>query len=122
MPAPYYSDGSVGEGGFIGAFNLAGNVIVESFTRDRPSSHIIDQPDQYGGPLKWAGVAGFETASALVQLPFNAGVLTQIALGDFFIAPVDHGAGKWVVTSVGETFQIGDYFKANLGLKLTYNT
>ena len=120
MSAPYHNEG-VGQGGFVGVFTLAGNVILESWNRDKPSSHIIDQPDQFGGPNKWAGVAGFETASALAQLPFDGANVTEIALGEQVIAPSDHGGGTWTVVSVGESFQIGDYFKANLGLKLDYH-
>lgn len=120
MSVPFYNEG-VGQGGFIGNFTAAGQVVIESWSKDKPSSHIIDQPDQFGGPNKWAGVAGFETASALVQLPFSNNALTEIALGEQVTAPDDHGGGTYVVVSVGETFQVGDYFKANLGLKLRYN-
>lgn len=120
MSAPYYNEG-VGQGGFIGSFTNAGNVVVESWSKDKPSSHIIDQPDQFGGPNKWAGVAGFETASALVQLPFDGTNVTEIHLGEQVTEPVDRGGRTYVVVSVGETFQAGDYFKANLGLKLRYN-
>lgn len=117
----FYSEG-VGQGGFIADFTTAGNVVIESFSKDIPASHVIDQPDQFGGPLKWAAVAGFVTATALAQLPFDAvHGLTEIGQGDQFTAPDDHGGGTYVVVTVGETFQIGDYFKANLGLKLRYN-
>lgn len=121
MGAPYFNEG-VGQGGFVGAFANAGNVIIESWDPHKPSSHIIDQPDQFGGPLKWAGVAGFQTCQAVAQLPFNGGVLTEIQLGDTVVAPADHGGGTWVVIDVGETYRAGDYHKANLGLKRETNT
>ena len=120
MSVPFHNEG-VGQGGFIGVFSTAGNVILESWAKDTPSSHIINQPDQYGGPLKWAGVAGFETASALAQLPFDGATLTEILLGETVDAPADHGGGTWVVIGRSETFQIGDYFKANLSLQKKYN-
>jgi len=120
MSAPFYNEG-VGQGGFIGAFSVAGTVTIESWSPDKPVAHMINQPDQYGGPLKWAAVAGFRTCSALVQLPFDGETLTEITQGETVAAPADHGGGTWVVCAVSETFQIGDYFKANLTLQLKYN-
>lgn len=120
MSAPFYNEG-VGQGGFIGSFSAAGNVIIESWSRENPAAHVINQPDQFGGPLKFAAVAGFRTASALVQLPFDGTNLTEILQGELVTAPADHGGGTWVVITVGETFQAGDYFKANLGLQLKLN-
>ena len=119
--AAYYNEG-VGHGGFVATFTTAGSVIVESFSKEKPST-VINQPDELGAPAKWSGVATFETASALVQLPVSGSPLvpTAIALGDKFTAPNTHGGGVWVVTSVSETFQQGDYFKANLGLQKQYN-
>lgn len=120
MSLPFYDEG-VGQGGFIGAFSAAGNVVLESWNKENPASHIIDQSDQIGAPLKWAGVVGFKTASALAQLPFDGANLTEILQGEQVTAPASHGGGTWVVIAVGETFQVGDYFKANLTLKLRYN-
>lgn len=115
----------VGQGGFIGNFLNAGQVILESWNPDSPASHVIDQPDQFGGATpgvsKWAAVAGFRTASALAQMPFDGVTLTKILQGDQVTAPADHGGGTWTVINVGESYQVGDYFKCNLGLKLNYN-
>lgn len=123
MPS-YYNEG-VGHGGFAATFATAGAIIVESFNKDKPSSHLINQSDQRGVPLKWAGVAGFQTASATVQLPVtgsgDAVVVTEVALGDYFTAPATHGGGVWAVTGVGESFNVGDYWKANLQLQLKIN-
>lgn len=122
MSAPFYTEG-VGQGGFIATFSVAGDVIVESLGKDNPASHIIQQPDQFGGPLKWAGVGGFKVGSVLVQLPFGGApaVVTEIQQGETFTVPDSHGGGVYVVTNVGATFQIGDYFKANLSVNLKYN-
>lgn len=120
MSAPFYTEG-VGQGGFIAVFSAAGSVVVESLGKDNPASHIIQQPDQFGGPLKWAGVGGFKVGSALVQLPFDGTVVTEILQGEEFTVPASHGGGVYVVTNVGATFQIGDYFKANLSVNLKYN-
>lgn len=120
MSEPYYNEG-VGQGGFVATFTTAGSVVVESFTKDNPSSHIINQPTALGAPSKWAGVSGFKTASALVQLPVTAGTVTEIVLGDDFTAPSTHGGGNYVVIGVSEAFQIGDYWKANLSLQKKYN-
>jgi len=123
MSAPYYNEG-VGQGGFIGSFSASGNVVVESWGKEIPSSHLINQPDQFGGPLKAAGVAGFKTTSALVQLPFDPTgnpPVTEIQLGELVTAPDTHGGETWFVFAVGETFQVGDYFKANLSLQKKYN-
>ncbi len=116
----YYNEG-VGHGGFVAAFAGAGNVVIESFSRDNPSSHIINQPNQIGSPLKWTGVSGFETASCLAQMPVVAGVVTRIGLGDSFTAPASHGGGDYVVTNAGESFQSGDYWKANITVQRKYN-
>jgi len=120
MSAPFHNEG-VGQGGFIANFLTAGLVILESWNKDTPAAHVINQPDQYGGPLKWAGVGGFETAAALAQLPFDGTTLTEVQQGDQVTAPDTHGGGTWIVVSKGETFQIGDYFKANLTLQKKYN-
>ncbi len=120
MALPYYNEG-VGQGGFVAVFSTAGNVVLESFNRSKPSSHIINQPDEIGAPLKWLGVAGFETVSLLAQLPVTAGVPTTIALGEQFTAPATHGGGTYVICDVGEAYQVGDYWKANLTGQLRYN-
>lgn len=116
MSAPYRNEG-VGQGGFIGTFSLAGVVTVESWQKAAPSAHLILQNDQFGGPNKSAGIAGWQTISALVQLPFDGANTTEIQKGETVDAPTaTHGGGTWYVTDVGETFQVGDYFKANLTL------
>lgn len=118
---PGYYDEGVGHGGFVAAFATAGNVVLESFNPDEPSAHIIQKGDEIGAPSKWAGVVGFQVASALAQLPVVAGVVVRVRVGDSFIAPNSHGGGTWVVTSVSAAFQVGDYWKVNLGLNLRYN-
>ena len=120
MSEPYYNEG-VGHGGFVATFTTAGSVVVESLTKDRPSSHIINQPTQLGAPLKWAAVSGVKTASALVQLPVATGTVTEITLGDDFTAPSTHGGGNYVVVGYSGAFQMGDYWKANLSLQLKVN-
>lgn len=116
----YYNEG-VGHGGFLATFATAGSIVVESLTKEKPSAHVINQGDQIGAPLKWAGVAGFETATAVVQLPTaTAGgttTVTEISPGDSFTAPSTHGGGSYVVTNASEAFQVGDYWKANLTLQ-----
>lgn len=117
MPtSPYYNEG-VGHGGFVATFTTAGSIVVESLNKDKPSAHVINQSDDIGAPLKWAGVAGFQGASATVQLPVTGGTVTEITLGDDFTAPSTHGGGSYVVIGVSESFQVGDYWKANLTLQ-----
>lgn len=122
MGAPYFNEG-VGQGGFVTNFGTASgdipNVVFESWDPHRPSAHIIDQADQFGGPLKSAGVAGFPTCQAVVQLPYANGVPTEVPLGAIATAPNDHGGGTWVVIGVSASYRQGDYFKANLTLKLS---
>jgi hypothetical protein len=120
MSEPYYNEG-VGQGGFIATFTLAGDLVVESLGKDDPSSHIIQQPNQVGAPLKWAGVSGFKVGSCLVQLPFDGNNVTEVKKGEQFTVPDSHGGGIYVVTNVGATFQVGDYHKANLSINLRYN-
>lgn len=112
----FYNEG-VGHGGFVATFTTAGSIVVESLTKDKPSAHIINQSDSLGAPSKWAGVAGFQTASAVVQLPVTTGTVTEIVLGDDFTAPSTHGGGAYVVTNCSEAFQVGDYWKATLQLQ-----
>lgn len=119
MSEPYYNEG-VGHGGFVATFTVAGSVVVESFNPSQSSSHIIQQSNQIGAPLKWAGVSGFATASATVQLPVANGAAVLIALGDDFTAPSSHGGGSWVVTERSEAFAVGDYWKSNLTLNKKY--
>lgn len=120
MSDPYYNEG-VGHGGFVATYTTAGSVVMESFNRDRPSSHVINVPTAIGAPSKWAGVSGFETASGTAQLPVTAGTVTLIGLGDDFTAPSTHGGGSWVVINVGAAFQMGDYWKAAVTLQKKYN-
>lgn len=120
----YYNEG-VGHGAFVATFATAGAVALEGFNVDRPSSHIINVPQPRGNPGKWAGVAGFVTASATAQLPCNGvgDAVTPVLIqkGDSFTAPATHGGGVWIVTGSSEAYQLGDYWKANLQLQLKLN-
>lgn len=120
MSSSYYNEG-VGHGAFVATFSTAGTVILENFSRERAESHRINQSDAIGAPLKWAGVAGFVTGSATAQLPVVAGNVIEILPGDQFTAPTAVGGGTFVVTSAGEAFAVGDYWKASLQLQLRYN-
>lgn len=120
MADPFYNEG-VGHGGFVATFTTAGSVTIEGFTRDRPSSHVINVPTAIGAPSKWAGVSGFETASATAQLPVTAGTVTLLTLGDDMTAPSTHGGGSWVIIGVSAAFQLGDYWKANVTFQKKYN-
>lgn len=121
MSAPFYNEG-LGQGAFVAGFQTAGNVILENFTRDRSLAHDIQQNDQFGGPLKFAGVAGPVTGSITAQLNVVAGVVQPIPQGDRFTAPATHGNGVWIVMSVGETYAAGDYWKATLQIKQQQNS
>lgn len=121
MSTPYYNEG-LGHGAFVASFQTAGNVILEDFTKELPSAHKIMQSDQIGAPLKWAGISGFVSATATAQLPVTAGTVTEILRGDRFTAPAAQGGGVFIVTDAGESFRVGDYWKANLQLMLQVNT
>jgi hypothetical protein len=121
MSEQYYSEG-VGHGGFVGTFATAGSVVLESWNRSLNSSHVINQPDQLGGPLKWAGVVGFTTATAVAQLPMSGGNAIPILLGDTVSPPASMGGGTYVVISASEAFQMGEYWKSNLGFQKTTNS
>lgn len=118
----FFNDGGVGHGGFVAVFAVAGSVIIDPFSPKFPST-TIEQGNQIGAPLKQASVQKFPTASATAQIPVdNTGNNpTFILLGDYFIAPANYGGGKWYVDDVGETFQSGQFWKAELSLRLAIN-
>jgi hypothetical protein len=118
----FFNDGGVGHGGFVANFNTAGQVILDPFSPKYPSKTIA-QGNQIGAPLKQASVNEFPTATATAQIPVdNTGNNpTFIVNGDYFIAPANYGGGKWYVDDVGETFQSGQFWKAELNLRLAIN-
>ena len=116
----FFNEG-VGHGAFVANFASAGAVILENFSRETPEGHAILQSNQIGAPLKSAAVAGFITATATAQLNVIAGVAQPIPQGDTFTAPATHRGGSFYVTSVGESYAVGEYWKANIQLRLRYN-
>jgi hypothetical protein len=118
----FFNDGGVGHGGFVANFATSGAVIIDPFNAKFPST-TIEQGNQIGAPLKQASVAKFPTATCTAQIPVdNTGNNpTFILLGDYFTAPANYGGGKWYVDDVGETFQAGQFWKAELGLRLAIN-
>ena len=118
----FFNDGGVGHGGFVAVFATAGSVILDPFSPKYPSKNIA-QGNQIGAPLKQASVAEFPTATATAQTPVdNTGNNpTFIQLGDYFTAPANYGGQKWYVDDVGDTFQSGQFWKAELGLRLAIN-
>ena len=118
----FFNDGGVGHGGFVANFAAAGQVILDPFSPKYPSKTIA-QGNQIGAPLKQASVAEFPTATATAQIPVdNTGNNPSfIANGDYFTAPNNYGGGKWYVDDVGETFQSGQFWKAELNLRLAIN-
>ncbi len=118
----FFNDGGVGHGGFVANFAQAGSVILDPFSPKYPST-TIEQGNQIGAPLKQANVSKFPTASATAQIPVDNGGNnpTFIQLGDNFIAPANYGGGRWYVDDVGETFQSGQFWKAELSLRLAIN-
>lgn len=118
----FFNDGGVGHGGFVATFATAGAIILDPWSPKYPSK-TIEQGNQIGAPLKQASVAGFPTASATAQIPVdNTGnTPTFINNGDSFTAPPAYGGGKWYVDDVGETFQSGQFWKAELSLRLAIN-
>ena len=118
----FFQDGGVGHGAFVAQFAAAGYVVLEDFNPDFPSK-IIEQGNQIGAPLKQAGVQAFQSASVTAQIPVdNTGNNpTFILLGDYFTAPANYGGGRWWVSKVGESFRAGEYWKANLEMRLAVN-
>lgn len=118
----FYNDGGVGHGGFVAVFATAGNVILDPFNPKYPSM-TIEQGNQIGAPLKQASVSKFDTATATAQIPVdNTGNNpTFIQKGDTFTAPANFGGDKWYVDDVGETFAAGQFWKAELSLRKSYN-
>ena len=117
----FLNDGGVGHGGFVANFNVAGFVIIDPFNPKYPSM-TIEQGNQIGAPLKQASVLKFATATATAQIPIGGGgAPTFILLGDYFTAPANYGGGVWYVEDVGDTFASGQFWKAELTLRLVYN-
>jgi hypothetical protein len=118
----FYNDGGVGHGGFVAAFAVAGQVILEPFNRKLPSKTIM-QGNQIGAPLKQASISDFETATATAQIPVDStgNNPTFIQKGDSFIAPTNFGGDKWYVDDVSETYAAGQFWKSELSLRKSYN-
>lgn len=118
----FFNDGGVGHGGFIANFSLAGLVILDPFNVEDPSM-TIEQPNQIGAPMKQASVSKYKTATATAQVPVdaNGNNPTFIQKGDFFTAPANHGGETWYVDRVGTSYRSGDFWKAELNLRKTYN-
>jgi len=118
----FFQDGGVGHGAFVATFNTAGFVELEDFSPEFPSK-IIAQGNHIGAPLKQCGVQEFQNASCVAQIPVdNTGNNpTFILLGDYFTAPNNYGGGRWWVAEVGDTFRAGEYWKANVKLRLAVN-
>lgn len=118
----FYNDGGVGHGGFVAVFTAAGQVILDPFNRKDPSQ-TIEQGNQIGAPLKQASISKFVTATATAQIPVdNTGNNpTFILKGDTFTAPANFGGDEWYVDDVGDTFQSGQFWKAEISLRKRYN-
>lgn len=117
MPGEFFNDNGVPHGGFIAAFAVAGNLKVENFSPDNPSK-VTERTDEIGAPNGWAGVNAQMTATATVQIPTAAG--NSLGLGDYFVTSNALHAFKWVVTRVGERYQMGDYWKCDVSFHRAY--
>jgi len=110
----------VGHGAFAATFSTAGTVILENWSVDKPEAHAILQSNQIGSPLKSASVSGFQSASATAQLNVVGGNVQLIQQGEALTVPNTHGGGRYYVYSISEAYAVGDYWKANLSLRLRY--
>lgn len=113
----FFNDNGVPHSGFIAAFAVAGNLKVENFNPDNPGKVIL-RPDQIGSPNGWVGVTDQMTATASVQIPTSAG--SALDLGDYFVAAAALHSFKWVVTRVGDRYQMGDYWKQEVSFHRAY--
>ena len=118
--AEVFNEG-VGHGAFVATLSVAGSVILENFNVEKPEAHGIMQSNQIGSPLKSASVSGFQSATCTAQLNVVAGVAQLIAQGETFTAPTTHGGGRYYIYAIGETYQVGEYWKANLQCRKRYN-
>jgi hypothetical protein len=118
----FYNDGGVGHGGFVANFQTAGAVIINPFNPKYPSK-TIEQTNQIGAPLKQASVVGFDTATGTCQIPVdNTGNNpTFIQRGDYFIAPANYGGEWWYADDIGNTFQDGQFWKAEVNFRKIIN-
>jgi hypothetical protein len=120
--AAFIMDGGVGHGGFVAAFVVAGNVILDPFTRERPAK-TIPVPNQIGAPRKQASVRDFRTATATAQIEVDDAGNTPVFVqeGDTFVAPANFGGEKWYVESASDAHRSGDFWKSELRLRKVYN-
>ena len=118
----FFNDGGVGHGGFVAIFKTAGSVILDPFSPSYEGM-TIEQKNQIGAPLKQVSIDQFDTATATAQIPVdNTGnTPTFLFKGDYFTAPAAYGGFSWYIEKVGDTFQSGQFWKAELTLRRIYN-
>ena len=117
-----YNDGALPHGSFVAVFSDAVSRKLENFNPQRPSKKI-NQSGVLGDPGRWAGVNDFNTATATVQEPTQTGGIPDnpVALGMYFERDTGHGVERWVITDIGQRFQMGDYWKSECTFQMTYN-
>ncbi len=111
--AELYNDNSVPFGSIIA--NIGGSdYILESITVTLPTK-VIERHDEKGGPNGFVIVRGFETASAVLQVP----VADQFpALGDYFSQSLGGSiSARWVIADMGIPYEMNGYRKVNITLR-----
>ncbi len=107
--------------GGTGAPTTVGTYILESISLSRPSK-IIERPNQIGQANGWVAVSGFDSGTAVVQIPTEASEF--IKLGDWFEDAFDGTDANpedehWVVVEATQPYGMNDYYKQNVTLRLS---
>ena len=92
---------------------------LENITLNRPG-RVINRPDHLGAPNGWVLEEDQETGSAVIQIAALDLTKDYPAIGWYF--EEDFGATdsseRWVITNVGQVYDMNGYFKANIDLQL----
>lgn len=96
-----------------------GTYIFENINLKRPSK-VIERPDEIGEPNGFVAVRGFQTGTAVVQIPTADSEFPRV--GDYIEDTFSTGAvERWVVTDVDEVYEMNSYYKTNISLRLSIN-
>ena len=99
--------------------------IFENITLSYPTKEVR-RPDQVGGPNGFVIVRDQPTGSAIIQVPMGSGSYNSStggwdgvpwpSLGSCFVDRFLAANEVWVITSIGQPYEMQGYYKANVNL------
>lgn len=99
--------------------------VLENITLNYPTKEIR-RPDQVGGPNGFVLVRDQPTGSAVIQVPMGSGAYNASTggwdgvpwptLGQGFIDRFLASSEVWIISSIGQPYEMNGYYKANINL------